>query len=79
MDYEEDKMSLIQRTHAPLTKSGHRWRSATSSLAKPGHMWKGSCNFAAQAEGVDADHVVGRLLDEIPSDKELYEKEGASA
>ena len=36
-------------------------------------------NFAAQAEGVDADHVVGRLLEEIPSDKELYEKEEASA
>ena len=49
------------------------------ALAAPVLRHRMGLNFAAQAEGVDADHVVGRLLEEIPSDKELYEKEGASA
>lgn len=49
------------------------------ALAAPVLRHRMGLNFAAQAEGVDADHVVGRLLEEIPSDKELYEKEEASA
>ena len=49
------------------------------ALAGPVLRHRMGLNFAAQAEGVDADHVIGRLLEEIPSDKELYEKEAASA
>ncbi|MEE2734637.1 MAG: MoxR family ATPase [Verrucomicrobiota bacterium] len=49
------------------------------ALAGPVMRHRMGLNFAAQAEGVDADHVIGRLLEEIPSDKELYEKTAASA
>ena len=52
---------------------------SSQALAAPVLRHRMGLNFAAQAEGVDADHVVGRLLEEIPSDKELYEKEEASA
>ena len=49
------------------------------ALALPVMRHRMGLNFAAQSEGVDSDHVVGRLLEEIPSDKALYEKEVATA
>lgn len=49
------------------------------ALALPVMRHRMGLNFAAQSEGVDTDHVVGRLLEEIPSDKALYEKEAATA
>ena len=49
------------------------------ALALPVLRHRMGLNFAAQSEGVDSDHVIGRLLEEIPSDKALYEKEAASA
>ena len=48
------------------------------ALALPVMRHRMGLNFAAQSEGVDSDHVVGRLLEEIPSDKALYEKEVAT-
>ena len=49
------------------------------ALALPVLRHRMGLNFAAQSEGVDSDHVIGRLLEEIPSDKALYEKEATSA
>jgi MoxR-like ATPase len=49
------------------------------ALALPVMRHRMGLNFAAQSEGVDTDHVIGRLLEEIPSDKALYEKEAATA
>lgn len=42
------------------------------ALALPVMRHRMGLNFAAQSEGVDTDHVVGRLLEEIPSDESLY-------
>ena len=49
------------------------------ALALPVMRHRMGLNFAAQSEGVDSDHVIGRLLEEIPSDKALYESEAATA
>jgi MoxR-like ATPase len=43
------------------------------ALALPVMRHRMGLNFAAQSEGVDPDHVVGRLLQEIPSDESLYD------
>ncbi len=43
------------------------------ALAHPVMRHRMGLNFAAQSEGVDTDHVVDRLLEEIPSDESLYE------
>ena len=49
------------------------------ALALPVMRHRMGLNFAAQSEGVDSDHAIGRLLEEIPSDKALYESEAATA
>jgi MoxR-like ATPase len=49
------------------------------ALALPVMRHRMGLNFAAQSEGVDSDHVIGRLLEEIPSDKALYESQAATA
>ncbi len=42
------------------------------ALAVPVLRHRMGLNFAAQSEGVDAEHVANRLLKEIPSDESLY-------
>ncbi len=43
------------------------------ALAPPAMRHRMGLNFAAQAEGIDTDGVITRLLEEIPSDAKLYD------
>jgi MoxR-like ATPase len=49
------------------------------ALAVPVLRHRMGLNFAAQSEGVDAEHVANRLLKEIPSDESLYKWSGSTA
>ena len=49
------------------------------ALAHPVMRHRMGLNFAAQSEGVDTDHVVTRLLEEVPSDEALYANRETSA
>ncbi len=48
------------------------------ALALPVMRHRMGLNFAAQSEGVTTDHVVRKLLDSIPSDEKLYQRETAA-
>ncbi len=48
------------------------------ALAVPVLRHRMGLNFAAQSEGVDAEHVANRLLREIPSDESLYKWNGSA-